>query len=72
MIQRTYQLAGMNCGHCAGSVKEALSSIETVAEAKVNLEKQTAIIKSEIDVAPEIKAAVESTGFQFIGAVDND
>ncbi len=59
---------GMMCQHCEAHVKEALEKIDGIEEATANHEANLVTIKTSKDVSKEdIKAAVEGTGYEYIG-----
>ncbi len=62
---KTYRVEGMSCMHCVHHVKEALTELEGVKDAKVSLESKTAVVDSEKEIAFDtIKAAVEEVGYE--------
>lgn len=57
-------IEGMQCNHCKMTVEKALSSIEGVTKAEVNLENKTASIESNKDIDnSKINEAIEEAGF---------
>jgi copper chaperone CopZ len=67
----TYKVAGLNCGHCANSVEEALKSLDSVSEAKVELETQTVTISVQTELADDdVQKAVVDAGYQFSGRIE--
>ena len=59
---------GMMCAHCEAHVKEALEKINGVEEATANHEANLVTLKTSADVAEaDLKAAVESAGYEFVG-----
>jgi copper chaperone len=58
---------GMTCGHCEMRVTKALTGVEGVREAKVDREREQAIVtvdpKTEVAVE-SLVAAVETAGYQ--------
>lgn len=68
MIKKIVSIDGMHCMHCASSVEKAISSIEGVKSAKVNLDKKTCSAKISGEVSDDvIIAAVKDAGFEVIG-----
>jgi len=60
-------LSGMQCMHCVGSVKKALSSLDGVAQVEVDLKKGMAKIAADGPVsASEVSDAIEDLGFEFV------
>ena len=64
-MKKILTVNGMNCNHCASSVKNALEGINGIEKAKVELEKKTATVffKGEISDQTIIKAVTDS-GFE--------
>lgn len=62
---KTINIEGMQCNHCKMSVEKALNEIEGITKVEVNLEKKTAIIKSNKEISnDEIKAKISDAGFE--------
>lgn len=64
----TITVAGMTCGHCAGSVKEELSALPGVTDVEVDLvtggdSPVTITSTDELDDAA-IRAAVDEAGYE--------
>ncbi|HHX76899.1 MAG TPA: heavy-metal-associated domain-containing protein [Firmicutes bacterium] len=59
---------GMSCNHCKESVEKALKTLEGVADAGVDLEKNqvTVTLKSPLS-REEIAAAIAEAGYEVIG-----
>lgn len=67
MIKKIITIEGMHCGHCAATVEKAIGSLEGITSAKVNLDKNMCVAKTNLDVSDEtIKKAVTDCGFAFI------
>ncbi len=58
-------VGGMSCGMCQSAVQEALSGVEGVAEAAVDLEGgvATVVFDEGLTNLDALRAAVEDTGF---------
>jgi len=68
MIKKIITVEGMHCMHCAGSVEKAVSALDGIKEAKVNLDKKTCTAKLCGDVADDlIMNAVKEAGFEVTG-----
>jgi P-type Cu+ transporter len=62
------KIDGMNCGHCAAKVQDALERIPGVDKATVTLEDQSATVDVSGDVPQDaFQAAVTEAGYQFVG-----
>lgn len=68
MIKKIISVEGMHCMHCASSVEKAVSGIEGVKDAKVNLDKKSCTAKLSGDVEDAaIISAIKEAGFEVIG-----
>lgn len=68
MIKKIITVEGMHCSHCASSVEKAVSAIDGIKDAKVNLDKKTCTAKLSGDVADEaIVSAIKEVGFEATG-----
>ena len=66
-MKKIVHVEGMHCDHCKASVEKALSAVEGVASAKVDLKKKIATVALEKDVADNaLLDAVNEAGFQAI------
>ena len=64
-------IKGMDCDHCAHTVKTALENIDGVDKVKVNLSKgEAAVTLKKADTAPEIfvicESAIKEAGFEVV------
>ena len=63
---KTIKIEGMMCMHCVNHVEKALNGIEGV-HAKVDLEKQQAVVTLDHEVSDEtLKAAVAEAGYEVV------
>ena len=68
MQEKTLQIEGMSCGHCAARVKKALEDVDGVTQAEVSHERKNAVVTLSRDVPNEaLKQAVEAQGYQVMG-----
>lgn len=60
------KVAGMACAGCSGAVEKALSKLDGVKEARVDLAKKTAFVEydSEKLTLENLKKAVEGAGYK--------
>lgn len=65
MNQVILKIEGMNCGHCKMSVEKALSKVEGVVSATVNLEKKEAFVEGNVSF-DTLKCIVEDIGYQVV------
>lgn len=66
-MQKTkLKISGMSCQHCVKTVKDALTALEGVRRAKVNLRKGEAVVHfDELSVSPaNLKDAITQAGFE--------
>ena len=63
-MKKEINIEGMSCQHCVKHVTEALSELENVTSAVVNLEQKNAIIESAEDLDEAlITAAIDDAGY---------
>lgn len=62
------KVSGMSCGHCTGSVAEALKKIDGISSVEVDLESGEARWEetSPVDIAV-VTAAITGIGFEVVG-----
>ena len=68
-MQKTkLKIGGMSCQHCVKTVKDALTALEGVQRAKVNLRKGEAIVRfNELHVTPAtLTDAITQAGFEVL------
>ena len=60
-----FDVSGMTCGGCTGSVQRALSKIDGVSRAEVSLRPGTAVVVADPDrvTVAQIEAAITVLGF---------
>jgi copper chaperone CopZ len=68
MIENSYTVSGMTCGHCVASVTEEISGIDGVTEVAVDLPTGAVTVTADqpLDRA-QVRAAVEEAGYQLTG-----
>ncbi len=68
-MQKTkLKISGMSCQHCVKTVKDALTALEGVQRAKVNLRKGEAVVRfDELCVSPtNLRDAITQAGFEAL------
>ncbi len=68
-MQKTkLKISGMSCQHCVKTVEDALTALEGVQRAKVNLRKGEAVVRfNELRVNPiTLKDAIKAAGFEVL------
>lgn len=66
-MKKIVKVDGMNCSHCQAKVESALSALDGVSEAKVNLKKKIAVVTLEKEVNDDtLLKAVNDAGFKGV------
>lgn len=66
LIEKTYKISGMMCGHCEGRVKAALEAIPGVSEAVASCLHDNAVVKMTAEIPDEtIREAIEKAGYHL-------
>ena len=66
-MEKVLHIEGMSCMHCAGRVEAALSDVQGVVMAKVDLEGKKATVQTNGDVGDEALAkAVTDAGYTVV------
>ncbi len=66
IIEKTYKISGMMCGHCEAHVKEALEAIPEITEATASCLYDNAVVKMKAEVPEEtIREAIEKAGYKL-------
>ncbi|OPY55229.1 MAG: putative copper-exporting P-type ATPase A [Methanosaeta sp. PtaU1.Bin112] len=62
------KISGMACAGCSGAVQKALSRLEGVSSAKVDLAKKTAYVDYDPEkiTLQDLKNAVEKSGYKVV------
>lgn len=67
MSEKTLQIKGMSCGHCAARVEKVLNAIDGV-DAKVDLNSNSAKLSLSKEVSYDtLKIAVDNIGYEVVG-----
>ena len=70
-MKKVITVNGMSCQHCQASVEKALSAVQGVASAKVNLAKKTATVTLASEVADDaLINAVRDAGFEPVSVTE--
>ncbi|MEU8386994.1 copper ion binding protein [Micromonospora sp. NPDC048842] len=69
MVDTTYQVQGMTCGHCVSAVSAEVGAIAGVRDVKVDLEAGRVTVSSDqpLDTAT-VRAAVDEAGYDLVDA----
>lgn len=67
-MKKTIKIEGMSCGHCTSAITKALSALNGVSNAVVNLEKKQASVELSGDSVSDVmlKEAVEEAGYEVV------
>ncbi|WP_412542934.1 cation transporter [Longispora sp. K20-0274] len=67
MITSKYQVKGMTCGHCVGSVSSEIGNLAGVSDVAVDLPTGEVTVTSaaELDVEA-VRAAVDEAGYELV------
>ena len=64
-MKKIISVSGMHCAHCAKAVEDALTAIDGIAKAKVDLTKATVTASMKTDVDDKlIIEAINAKGFE--------
>ncbi|SOD86442.1 heavy-metal-associated domain-containing protein [Streptomyces sp. Ag109_G2-15] len=67
-VTTVYQVTGMSCGHCEGSVSGEISQIPGVSSVKAVASTGEVTVVSEAPLDDEaVRAAVDEAGFELAG-----
>ena len=66
MQTMTFDIHGMSCGGCVGSVKRALQKVDGVSDVDVSLNPGQATVNADVSLASaaQILAAITKLGYQ--------
>ena len=64
-MKKKILIEGMQCEHCVGHVKEALSSFEGVVAVEVNLKGKYALVDTDVS-NEKLTEAIEDEGYGVI------
>ncbi|MET9889498.1 heavy-metal-associated domain-containing protein [Streptomyces sp. NPDC006465] len=67
-VTAVYQVSGMSCGHCEGSVSGEISEISGVTSVKAVASTGEVTVVSETALDENaVRAAVDEAGFELVG-----
>ncbi|RXI97907.1 copper chaperone [Anaerobacillus alkaliphilus] len=68
MVEVTISVEGMSCGHCKAAVEGALSKLDGVAKAEVNLAAKNVTVQYENGKVTEdaLKNEIEEAGYDVV------
>jgi copper chaperone CopZ len=63
----TFQVTGMTCGHCVGSVRSEVAAVDGVTDVDVDLATGRLTVTSETPIpADVVRSAVEVAGYEVV------
>lgn len=66
-MQKTVQIEGMMCQHCAGAVQKALEAVDGVSQVVVDLEQKHALVTcTEATKEATLSDAVTKAGYTVV------
>lgn len=67
-VTTVYEVKGMTCGHCEGSVSEEISAIAGVTSVKAVASTGLVTVASQAPLDEEaVRAAVDEAGYELVG-----
>ncbi|MEU3569334.1 heavy-metal-associated domain-containing protein [Kitasatospora sp. NPDC036755] len=70
-LTSVFQVKGMTCGHCVGSVTAELTKLDGVEEVAVDLTTGNVTVGSTRPLADsDVAAAVDEAGYELVGRVE--
>jgi len=67
-METVYEVKGMTCGHCVGSVTQEISALPGVENVDVVLETGKVTVKSEAGLTvDQVREAVDEAGYELVG-----
>ena len=67
IMNQSFNVQGMSCGHCVGAVTQAIKSLDPQAEVKVDLATGKVEVQSQQDRAA-LAAAIQDEGYKVAAA----
>lgn len=69
MVEQTYRVSGMTCGHCVQAVTAELDRLAGVREVRVDLATGAVTVASDAPLAlDEVRGAVDEAGYELVAA----
>ncbi len=65
-MKKQLTIEGMTCGHCVAHVKTALSEVQGVATAEVDLGRKLAVVEGGVLDDALLEAAVAEAGYEVV------
>lgn len=67
MNTSTYQVTGMNCGHCVGAVSDEVGQLSGVTKVEVDLPTGQVTVTSNAPLEVDaVQAAVKEAGYEVV------
>jgi copper ion binding protein len=69
MVEQTYQVSGMTCGHCVQAVTTELDRLPGVREVRADLATGEVTVSSDAPLTVEaVRGAVDEAGYALVAA----
>jgi copper ion binding protein len=68
MVEKTYQVAGMSCGHCVQAVSSEVGKVTGVTGIAVDLSAGTVTVSGDRFSDAAVSAAVTEAGYELVAA----
>jgi copper chaperone len=67
LMNKTFEIKGMTCGHCEGRVTSEILTIPGVTEVIASAEKANVMVESDAEISQEsIELAVQRAGYSVV------
>jgi copper ion binding protein len=67
-METVYEVKGMTCGHCVGSVTQEITALPGVQNVAVALETGKVTVTSETPLTEDaVREAVDEAGYELVG-----
>ena len=65
MVDRTFKVEGMSCGHCKAAVEDELNKLSGVERSSADFERDTVEVRYDEDrvTVEDVQAAIEEAGY---------
>jgi copper chaperone len=64
VVERTYTVPGMHCGHCTSAVEREVSQVAGVQSVTADLDTKRVLVRGETLDDAAIRAAIDEAGYE--------
>jgi copper chaperone len=64
IMEITYEVPGIHCGHCKAAVERELAAVEGVDSAVADLDTKRVVVRGERLADERLRAAIEEAGYE--------